>query len=97
MIRARKRQLIASLAASTVFVAVLGTPVLAQNNDWRHGHNGARWRGAAGVGPGYGPAGYPWPYRQGQDRVDEGPGFYNGYGYNSHNSCYPGETMYDGC
>lgn len=94
----RKRQFIAaSLAASTLFVAALATPALAQNNDWRHGHSGARWHGAAGGGPGYGYAGYSWPYRPGQDRVDEGPGFYNGYGYNSHNSCFSGESMYDGC
>jgi hypothetical protein len=68
-------------------VAALATPAVAQNNEWRRGHSG----------PGYGHADYAWPYRPGQDRVDEGPGFYQGYGYNSHNSCFSGESMYDGC
>ena len=87
MIGPRKRHLIASsLAAFTLFIAALATPALAQNNDWRYGHQA------------YGHAGYyPWPYRPGQDRPDEGPGFYNGHGYNSHGSCFPGETMYYGC
>ena len=99
MISSKKQKLVASsFAAFTLFVAALATPALAQNNDWRHSRHTGRWHGAAVAGSEYGHAGYyAWPYWPGQDRPDEGPGFYNGYGYNSHNSCFPGETMYDGC
>jgi hypothetical protein len=98
MITSLKLQLIASLAASALFAAALASPSLAQNNDWRHGHSGGHWHGAAGAGSAYGHARYHrWPYRPGRDRVDEGPGFYQGYGHNLNNSCYPGESMYDGC
>jgi hypothetical protein len=96
MITSLKRQLNASLAASALFAAALASPSLAQNSDWRHGHSGGHLHGAAGAGSAYGHY-HPWPYQPGQDRVDEGPGFYQGYGYNSHNSCYSGESMYDGC
>jgi hypothetical protein len=98
MITSLKRQPIASLAASALFAAALANPSLAQNNDWRHSRSGGHLRGAAGAESAYGHARYhPWPYQPWQDRVDEGPGFYQGYGYNSNNSCYPGESMYNGC
>jgi hypothetical protein len=65
--------------------------------DTHRQHHG-RWHGAANAGTAYGNARYQsWPYAPGQDRIDEGHGFYEGYGFNSNNSCYPGESMYDGC
>jgi hypothetical protein len=88
----------ASLAALILSATVFAAPTFAATDTWRHPHRSGRWHGAAGVGTAYGHTRYqPWPYRPGQDRVDEGPGFYEGYGFNSHNTCFPGESMYDGC
>jgi hypothetical protein len=92
-----KPLLIAAVAGSTLLAAVAG-PASAQTSDWRYNHHAGRWHGSAAAGSAYGHAHYrDWPYAPGQDRVDDGPGHYEGYGFNSHNTCYLGETMYNGC
>ena len=81
-----KRTALASLAALTLSAAALATPAAAAGN-WRdhYGHwRETHWRGGWGCeGAGC--------YRYGY-----GP-FYRGYGNNSNNWCYSGESMYDGC
>jgi hypothetical protein len=75
---------IASLTALTLCALALATPASAAASTWRdhYGHHHAHWRGGCeGAGC----------YRYGY-----GP-FYRGYGHNSNNWCYSGESMYDGC
>jgi hypothetical protein len=96
MVSYSRRKSLGSLAAFALVAAAFATPASAATDTWRHGSG--RWHGATNAGSAYGHAHYQrWPYRPGQDRVDEGPGFYQGYGSNSRNVCYPGESMYDGC
>lgn len=89
MITGFKRIAATSLAALALSTVALATPASSANENSRHG----RWHGAAGGGSSYRHA----HYKPGQDRVDQGPGYYQGYGKNSRNVCFPGESMYDGC
>lgn len=96
MISSLKSASIASLTALVLSAAALATSASAATETQRHSHG--RWHGAVSAGSTYHHAHYQhWHYRPGQDRVDEGPGFYQGYGSNSRNVCFPGESMYDGC
>lgn len=75
------------LALSAVASA---TPAPAANSAWRSHHYSDHWRGGRWRSGFWGCAGagcYAYGY---------GP-FYRGYGYNSNNWCYTGESMYDGC
>ncbi|HLH48209.1 MAG TPA: hypothetical protein VKV96_02610 [Roseiarcus sp.] len=89
MITCFKRTAVALLAAALAFPWVaLATPASAASRTWRDHHH-VHWRGGRPFG-GWGCAGagcYAYGY---------GP-FYRGYGYNSNNWCYEGESMYDGC
>jgi hypothetical protein len=90
------RRMSAVVSLTVLALAAALAPAAAQS-DTQHQRHG-RWHGAASAGSAYGHARYrSWPYKPGQNRVDEGPGFYQGYGANSHNVCFPGESMYDGC
>lgn len=74
-----------ALVTLTLSALALTAPASAANSVWRdqYGHrHGVHWRGGCeGAGC----------YRYGY-----GP-FYRGYGHNSNNWCYSGESMYDGC
>jgi opacity protein-like surface antigen len=90
------KRMSAVVALSFLALSTALAPAAAQSDTHRQHHG--RWHGAASAGTAYGNARYqPWPYAPGQDRIDEGHGFYEGYGFNSNNACYPGESMYDGC
>jgi hypothetical protein len=85
MIASLKRMAAVLPAALTLSAAALATPA---SSAWRDHHGAYRhadhWRagwGCEGAGC----------YRYGY-----GP-FYRGYGHNSNNWCYSGESMYDGC
>lgn len=88
MITSLKRITVAALAALTLSAAALATPASAASSASRDHHAGYRhgdhWRGGWGC---EGAGCYSYGY---------GP-FYRGYGHNSNNWCYSGESMYDGC
>lgn len=76
-----KRTAAASLAVLALSLATPASAAGAWRDHWRAGHWHARGWSCAGAGC------YTYGY---------GP-FYRGYGYNSNNWCYEGESMYDGC
>jgi hypothetical protein len=76
------KRMSAVVSLTVLALAAALAPAAAQG-DTHRAHHG-RWH-------------YARPYQPGQDRIDEGPSFYEGYRYNSNNACYSGESMYDGC
>jgi hypothetical protein len=79
-------------AALLLSVLAIVAPASAETSAWRSAHHGRHEHSA--------PTGREGPattYRLPDRGFNyEGP-VYRGYGYNSNNWCYLGESMYDGC
>ena len=93
MITGFNRTVLASIKVLALSAVALTTPALSANETSRHGHSAGRSHEAA--------ARTSAPFRHARypsgAGTAEGPGFYQGYGHNSNNWCFPGESMYDGC